>query len=568
MVEHNLPKQLTPFVGREQAIADIETCLQEPDCHLLTLYGLGGIGKTRLAITLGERQLSTFPDGVWFIRLQPLASADWIVPTITETLNLIAGPEDPRQTLLNYLSDREMLLLLDNYEHLIDDTGLSLLTDIIRAAPSAKLIVTSREALNIQEEWRYSVSGLSFPSSEIRGSHELDVHEATRLFMICARRVNPDLVLKHEYADVVKICRLVDGLPLAIEMAASWLGSLSCKAIADRIEQGYLDTRLRNVPERHRSMATVFEQSWTLLSESERDILSRLSVFAGGFLWEAAHYITGSSSETLAVLVDKSLLQRHGSDRYYVHELTRQFAAKKLGQHSDHLELTLDRHCDYYASFLCEREQAFRAEQSPEILRELAQEIENIRMMWKRAIDRNKIEQIQGVVRFLAEYYDFRRWYQEGVSLLEKLIHLLRKKPLTENAHRRILGMALAGRGNLLHNLGEINSAEESLREALAILRPIKAFQEIAQALGHLNRLLMVIGKFREAETLFEECIVLARETHDNVTLGYALFNLISINTILGKYRKAQKVAQETNACFQNINHQLGQGMVGSVQGQ
>jgi len=193
MVEHNLPKQLTPFIGREQAIADIETRLLEADCHLLTILGLGGVGKTRLAIAVGERQLPNFPDGVWFVRLQPVTSSDWIVPTIAESLHLVPGSDEPRQMLLSYLSNKEMLLLLDNYEHLLDETGLSLLTDVIRAAPYLKLVVTSRETLNIQEEWRYSVSGLSIPLSETHESNELDLHEATRLFTICARKTKPDL---------------------------------------------------------------------------------------------------------------------------------------------------------------------------------------------------------------------------------------------------------------------------------------------------------------------------------------------------------------------------------------
>ncbi len=567
MAQHNLPKQLTPFIGREQVIAEIETRLQEVDCHLLTLFGLGGIGKTRLAITLGERQLSNFPDGVWFVRLQPVASADWIVPTIAETLHLVAGPEDSRQKLLNYLSDKEMLLLLDNYEHLLDETGLSLLTDVVKAAPSVKLIVTSREALNIQEEWRYSVSGLSIPSSEIHGSNELDVHEATQLFTICARKVKPSLDLADEYANVVKICRLVDGLPLAIEMAASWLSSLSCRDIVSRIERGRLDTRLRNVPERHRSMSAVFDQSWKLLQEDERAVYSKLSAFADDFQIEAAEAIADATPGILATLVDKSLVQLDSSGRYRIHELARQYGADKLAGDQQKEAAVLDAHCDYYTAFLNERKQSFRAQDSSEVMAEIGKEIDNIRLAWDRAIESKRTEIIRETIWCLAEYYEIQNWYREGESVLRKAADALNTNHLTGTSEIA-LGLALVGRGNLLHYLGQMDEAKVLIRDGISILKQLDAFTETAHALSLLGRLTWMTGDFEIAKQAYRDSVALAEETEDLVTLGFGYLNLSMIAVIEGNFQQSSQLKQTGLSTFQQINHQLGIGIILCIKGE
>lgn len=567
MVQHNLPKQVTPFIGREQVIAEIETQLQEAECRLLTLFGLGGIGKTRLAITLGERQLSNFPDGVWFIRLQPVTSSDWIVLTLIETLQVPEGLEDSRQKLLNYLSDKKVLLLLDNFEHLINETGLSILTDVIKVAPSVKFIVTSREALNVQEEWRYSVSGLSIPSSDLYRNNNLETHEATRLFTICAQKMKPNLRLEDEYKNVVKICRLVDGIPLAIEMAASWLNTLSCKDIVSRIERGVLNTRLRNIPDRHRSMSVVFEQSWKLLREDECDVYSKSSVFADGFQIDAAVVVADATPGILANLIDKSLVQIDAFGRYRIHELARQFGADKLAEDQQKKISVLDKHCEYYTSYLNERKDRFRAQDSSEVIAEIGKEIGNIQLAWDHVVASKKSQIIRETIWCLAEFYEITNRYREGEFVLKSTTIALQASDQSDS-NSIALGLAYVGRGNLLHYLGQMNDAKVLIRDGVSILQKQDAHTETAHALSLLGRLAWMTGDFELAKQAYRDSLEIAEATGDFVTLGFGYLNLSMIAVIEGNFQQSNHLKQTGLSTFQQISHRLGIGIILCIKGE
>lgn len=556
----------TSFVGRQTEINELKTLLEDPACRLLTLVGPGGIGKTRLAIALTKTQVPHFADGVWIAMLQPVSSAHVAVSTIAKAIHLpIQGAEDHFQQMTSYLSDKTMLLVLDNYEQLVGREGLDIVIDILGAAPSIKLLVTSREALNLQEEWRYIVAGLSVP--DVGSRDEPDDYDAIQLFFERARRAHPQLNLAGVQDCIVQICRLVEGMPLAIEMAASWLNVLSCDDLATRIQHGLLDTRLQNVPARHQSMIVVFDQSWHLLDEHKRSIFSKLSVFAGGFRTEAATYVAGTTAEALASLVDKSLLTLETSGRYRMHELIWQFAEERLNEVPEQRVDVLDRHCDYYAEFLHLRDAEFRTQQSDHVVSEIDEEIDNVRIAWARAIERHRFEQIRLMARCLAEYYDFRNWYQEGAHALEQAATVLRtSQPI--GAEELTLGIVLAGQGNLRHNLGEIAPAEAQIREGVSILRRLNAKQDLAWALGHLNRLLFVTGSYQNAEKSYRESIALARETGDMVTLAYELGRLGYILDALGRYNESRQLRQEALLHFRSINHRLGEALTLAAMGE
>jgi tetratricopeptide (TPR) repeat protein len=268
--QHNLPPQPSPFVGREQELAEIARLLQTPSCSLLTLIGLGGMGKTRLALQVAANMLARFQHGVCFVPCAPVSSPRFLVSTIADALKFsFYGGDDPRSQLINYLRKKELFLVIDNFEQLVE--GGELLAEILSSAPEVKLLVTSRERLGLQEEWIFEVQGLVFPEGD--QPRASDGYSAVELFLQSARRAHASFALgPEEQPFVVRICQLVDGMPLGIELAAAWVRMLDCREIAQQIEHNrdFLVTSLRNVPERHRSMRAVFAHSWDLLSEQER----------------------------------------------------------------------------------------------------------------------------------------------------------------------------------------------------------------------------------------------------------------------------------------------------------
>jgi predicted ATPase len=299
----------TSFIGREKEYSDIRQLLAQADCHILTLVGPGGIGKTRLALQVSAMNQDDFARGTFVAYLQPLRSSQFFVSAVADALGVsLTGPEPPLVQLAHYLSDKEALIVIDNFEHLLD--AADQLAQLLSSTPHVKYLITSREALNLREEWLYPVLGLSFPTqADGRSSGQND--DAVQLFHERAQRVYPDFALDKEIEAVVQICQLVGGMPLALELAAAWRKTLNCQEIADEIQGGleFLTTHMRNVSERHHSMQTVFDQTWQRLTARQQAVFKKLSVFRGGFLREAVVAITGASLPILSALVDKSLLR-------------------------------------------------------------------------------------------------------------------------------------------------------------------------------------------------------------------------------------------------------------------
>jgi transcriptional regulator with XRE-family HTH domain len=271
----NLPVSPTPLVGREQEIRTIARQLIEDSCRMLTLIGPGGIGKTRLSIEVGRELEAHFSDGVYFIPLAGVGMTESIIPVLAEALGLtFSGPAEPIVQLSNFLRTKNILLVLDNMEHLL--AGGELFGRILTQTQRVKMLITSREQLRLQWEWLFEVQGLPIPQETDQGLAE---NEAITLFVQRARQISQDFSLQEEdIPALVRICRMVGGLPLALELAASWVRILSCREIAQELEKSidFLETRKLDVPERHRSIKTVFDHSWELLTEEERLLLKKL----------------------------------------------------------------------------------------------------------------------------------------------------------------------------------------------------------------------------------------------------------------------------------------------------
>ncbi len=414
-VTHNLLRQTTSFVGREQEMLEIIQRLNNPLCRLLTFVGPGGIGKTRLAVEVANRIGPMYRDGVYFVPLQPLRSAAHIPSAIAHSLGLVIRDGDnPLQQTLNYLCNRQSLLLLDNFEHLVE--GADFITQILVDAPDVRLLATSREPLNLHEEWQWVVGGLHFPSDEADEADE--PYSAVRLFAERAAQIKPEFALDHHCPEVTRICQLVEGIPLAIELAANWTKSLTCAAIADAIQHNidFLTSREQNIPERHRSMRAVYNHSWRLLFEEERRMFERLSVFRGDFTREAAEQVEGASLETLASLVDKSFIRQDAAGRYDIHELLRQYGAEQLAK-SDGIAAAADRHMAYYADFVRRYEPELKGQKQLNALNMIEADFENIRAAWTHAVAQCEFGLIDQMIEPLM-------WFGETRSFSGDVRHL------------------------------------------------------------------------------------------------------------------------------------------------
>jgi len=318
-----LPVPPTPFIGRETELAEIAQRLADPDCRLLTLVGLGGMGKTRLALQTAVGHKPVFSDGIVYVSLATIASADLIIPTLAESLNFaFAGPAGLTLQLYNFLHQKEILIIFDNFEHLLD--GAFVLGDILAQTTGVKFLIASQQRLEIREEWVFEIQGLPLPD-ELNGE-PLEENSAVSLFLQSARRIRHRFALTDMNREsIVRICYLVGGMPLGLELAASWVRSLSCSEIAAEIERSldFLAISTRNIPERHRSMRAVFDYTWDLLSSEEQRALKRLSMFHNIFSREDAEIKAGVSLTQLLALVDKSLVFRAGNNDYNLHELIR-----------------------------------------------------------------------------------------------------------------------------------------------------------------------------------------------------------------------------------------------------
>ncbi|MEZ4866281.1 MAG: BTAD domain-containing putative transcriptional regulator [Caldilineaceae bacterium] len=424
---HHLPPQSTPFIGRVAELAQIEQLLANPDCRLLTLLGVGGVGKTRTAIVAAAQQVTRFPDGICFVGLAAVGGADLLLVALAQRLGLDTVSSDLQAQVSTYLQPRRMLLVLDNFEHLLD--GAETVAYLLYCAPQIKVLVTSRQRLHLLEEWLLPIGGLSLTGGV--------TSDAGALFLRSAQRVQGDFRVDGQEAAIDTICRQAEGMPLAIELAASWVRAISCAEIAQQMRHNldFLTTPLRNLPERHRSIYALFDQSWRLLAPEEQRVLCGVSVFQGGWtLADAAQVLAfdAESGRTKSrttlhhlhlALIDKSLLQ-HGEDqRFYIHELVRQYAAERLVASGEE-PLIRQRH---YTTFLQLARTADQMVRGPEVVTwftRLEAEQDNLRAAWQWALDTGRFAEAAWLGVALCHTWHIRaRWYEVAKMLEQVLPH-------------------------------------------------------------------------------------------------------------------------------------------------
>ena len=373
---NNLPIQLTDFVGRTTEIGEAQRILET--ARLLTILAPGGAGKTRLAIQVAAELSADFPEGIFFVDLAPVNASDDIVQTTAESLGIALSSDAELLTqLLAYLGTKRRLLVFDNFEHLV--AGAAIVTEILRGAPNVKVIATSRSKLNVAGETLMTLPGLE---SEWDDSEEARQTSGVQLFVEVANRADSSFAFAEEDLEPLRrILRLVDGMPLGIELAAAWVDVLSVGDIADEIARSldFLETERGDVPDRHRSMRAVFDYSWSMLSDEERRIFQALSVFRDGFTRKAAQAVAGASIRNLAGLVSKSLVvSDRESGRFAIHELLRQYAEAALAEDDTAWERVKDSHAAFFAARGARAEYLLGSSDQKQALAIVEEDLDNI----------------------------------------------------------------------------------------------------------------------------------------------------------------------------------------------
>lgn len=546
---HHLPQHATPFIGRESEIADVVAYLDNPDCHLLTLTGFGGIGKTRLAIEAVKHFVEThrihkktFPDGIIFVELAPLSSSDLLADTIADRLGIsVSKTTTIREQLPAELEYKTLLLILDNFEHIID--GKQLLNDILVVAQGVTILVTSREQLNLQEEHIYEVNGMSVPQDDT--VQDVDSYSALLLFQHIAQRVDWRFTLDSEQVSyAIHICRLVDGIPLAIEMAAAWVRAFSCREIAGDLTNNFelLEDTLGYAPTRHRSIRVVFDYSWNLLSKADRVVYQKMSVFRGGFRRDAAEKITGATRHSLISLLDKSLLQHETNERYQIHELLRQFIGEELAQNPKNADNTHDLHCNYYASFLdkSEMELTAREDYHSPVLTKIDEDLDNVRSMWNWAIEHQHFAVIARASNNLYHYHQLNFTYGEAIAIFQKALTLVETaEPFAdqEKLLTKLLAMLAINQGSY----GFYDLAEKNANRGLLLSRRLNAHRAEARCLVTLGTLAVTRGMYPEAQHYLEAGTEIYETLGDTYESSFPIFVLGSSYLHVGEYDRARR---------------------------
>lgn len=563
----HLPPQDTPFVGRAEELTRLAALLRNPACQLITLVGPGGVGKTRLAIRAAVNA-DTYRDGIFFVPLVGVGSADLLVSAIADAIGLMfQGGANPQTVLLDYLREKELLLLMDNFEHLL--AGADLATEILQAATRVKMLVTSRERLNLREEWLFEVEGLDYPTDEVRGRRDektpassftrsvhplaFDSYSAVQLFIQGAQRVRLGFGLADDDKPfVARLCQLVDGMPLAIELAANWVRILSCQEIVARMEQGmdFLATTWRDLPARHRSMCAVFERSWQLLSHEERRVFKRLSVFRGGFQLDAAEQVAGANLGLLVSLGDKSFLRCNPAGRYDVHELLRQHGEEKLSD--EEKTRAREHHAQYWAEFLHQREETVWGPSQKQVLDEIAEEIENVRAAWTWALQNRQVIDLDRATHSLFVLYDTRGLQQEGADAFKRAIEQLggteRMLSSPEAAEALVLTKLVGRLAMFCDRLSLWQQGWELARQSLASAHRLNAPGEIAMSLAALVNNTSELGEYAQAKQWGLQDLALARARGTPRQAAAALQRLGDIDRALGDYAQAKQFLTESIA--------------------
>ncbi|HET7037736.1 MAG TPA: tetratricopeptide repeat protein, partial [Thermomicrobiaceae bacterium] len=555
-----LPEPLTSFVGRETELATLRARLLAPDVRLVTLLGPGGVGKTRLALAVARAVAPAFPDGVVFVPLAPARDPSLVLPTIAQVLGLREGPQQPAaEVLRTYLAAKTCLLVLDNLEHLLD--AAPTLSALLQECPRLKLLATSRAALRVYGEHEYVVSPLALGMAPGALAPEVLLQsDAVRLFVERARAVRPDFALDAgNGAAVAALCRRLDGLPLAIELAAARVRLFSPQALLARLDRALplLTGGARDLPERQQTLRGAIAWSYELLPQPEQALFRRLAVFAGGFSLDAASAIWQTSEppapptavldvlDGLDSLLSKSLLSRYqfmpepddDAPRFAMLETIREYGLERLEAHGE-TDGVRRLHARFFLALAEEAEPELTGSHQQEWLERLERDHDNLRVALDWALATDEVELALRLAGSLWPFWNLRGYLDEARERMgQVLAH-------GGDASRR--AKALTGAGTLAWSQGEYGQAAGFHREALGLYRALGDERGTAVALNNLGVQALTESDYDRATALYEESLALYRQWGDERGTADILNNLGVVAQYQGDYARAMRLYEES----------------------
>lgn len=566
----NLPADTTPLIGRENELNTLHSHLLNPACRLVTIVGMGGVGKTRLAVALGQRiateNILAFLDGVTFVPLQGISArgnVDAVAQAIALAMDVILpGRQPPGKEITDYLAPEEHLIILDNFEQLRHNAPW--LDQLLQRCPGVKLLITSREPLQISAEWRYELAGLAYAAPEDSAAAQL----------LAQSVLGHGRPFSFDSKCIRQLCQMVEGVPLAIKMVAGWLNTFSCERVLTQLQDNLdlLATTLHDVPSRQRSMRAILDQTWETLTAVEQNALAALSFFRGGFNEEAALQLEACNPFVILQLRERGLVQFDTrNNRLSMHELLRQYAVKKL---KNNLDETAHQHAAYFASLIGDESENLLGKTQRHALRRLQPDLDNLRLAWNTLITQRNTDLLAKMLEGWARLLHVESLEQEAIDSLKAAQPLLEApKHLTTQAHlvrwlavfyynqmqlsqseqswNHLLQLArqlddvslearaLVGLGNVADLQDDYERAASYAEQSLALYKQIGELEEAIRPLNNLGLVHQARGQFDVAIRYYREAIEAGRNSDDEYFIAVPYVNLGFVLTSQGRFKEA-----------------------------
>ena len=556
---HNLPNPQTKFIGRESDISAISDLIVNPDCRLISLIGPGGIGKTRLAIRAIRANIRTFPDGAYFVPLEDIKSVDAIIPAVAKILQFKFGTivtmMDPQTQLIDYLRDQNLVIILDGIEHLA--ASGQLITTLLREVPNLHILATSRHKINLPEEWIHKVKGLPY----LRTVESDELPEALSLFLSRTKQHNPENVIdKKGLEEASRICQLVEGLPLGIELAAAWTSVLGFSEIANEIQEnyGFLEDSHRETSEKHQSLQAVFNSSWNLLGNLQKETLLRLSVFRGEFSYQAATEVCNTTLSNLSSLLDRSLLRKDSQGNFEIHPIVRQFCQEIFaGNDKERLEI-IHKHYQYYANYLSERMPGIYDLHPTNTRLEIQANQTNILAAAEYVVLHPESDPDLNIIQDLFSFFLIQGWHEGGL-VFQNLADLLESlNDINSLKNSLLLARIQSQRGFFYSNLGLVEESEDICQKSLPILEQEKQIREYAICMNNLGVNAIYRGEYEQAFSLLERAIQISQDSNCFSFPSFYLW-IGYLHFLLAEYEEGLESLHTSLELFSRDNNHWGE---------